>query len=199
MHEAKERASPFEMRHLFATILIFSTPVDCLSLYQRYLPDMAADHLHRAGLEEVDDRIENLVLIAIQRRLDTEGLRLDEDFGLKAAVPPMESMGAVIDEEHRHLEELRDEERVDAHTAQVNSLNPDQRRIFDQVMDSVVNQRAQMFALNACGGSGKTYLINTLLDAVRSRNKIALATATSGIAATLLHGGRTMHSRFKVS
>ena len=56
----------------------------------------------------------------------------------------------------------------------------------------------KIFCLNACGGSGKTYLINLLLMTVRASGAIALATATSGIAATLLQGGRTAHSTFKV-
>ncbi|UYV69316.1 hypothetical protein LAZ67_6003233 [Cordylochernes scorpioides] len=44
----------------------------------------------------------------------------------------------------------------------------------------------------------KTFLINLLLTKVRSTGDIALSTASSGIAATLLHGGRTAHSTFKL-
>jgi hypothetical protein len=33
---------------------------------------------------------------------------------------------------------------------------------------------------------------------MRSQNKIVVATATSGIAASILSGGRTVHSRFKI-
>lgn len=40
--------------------------------------------------------------------------------------------------------------------------------------------------------------MNLLLAKIRSENKIALAVASSGIAATLLTGGRTVHSSFKV-
>jgi ATP-dependent DNA helicase PIF1 len=56
-----------------------------------------------------------------------------------------------------------------------------------------------MFFLDGPGGSGKTYLYNILLAKVRSQGKIALAVASSGIAAMLLAGGRTAHSRFKIS
>ena len=42
----------------------------------------------------------------------------------------------------------------------------------------------------------KTFLYEALLHHVRGQNKIALACAWSGIAATLLVGGRTCHSRF---
>ncbi len=49
-----------------------------------------------------------------------------------------------------------------------------------------------------CFFSGKTYLLNAILRKVRSWGKVALATAFSGIAATLLDNGRTLHSRFKL-
>ncbi|XP_049406441.1 uncharacterized protein LOC125870140 [Solanum stenotomum] len=48
------------------------------------------------------------------------------------------------------------------------------------------------------GGSGKTFLYRALLATVRSKGFIALATATSGVAASILPGGRTTHSRFKI-
>ena len=52
--------------------------------------------------------------------------------------------------------------------------------------------------MDAPGGTGKTFLINLILAKLQSEGKIALATASSGIAATLLTGGRTLHSTFKI-
>lgn len=65
-------------------------------------------------------------------------------------------------------------------------------------MASVQNSSGHIIGLDAPGGTGKTFSLSTLLAAVRSESKVALATATSGIAATLLPNGRTLHSRFKV-
>ena len=48
------------------------------------------------------------------------------------------------------------------------------------------------------GGTGKTYLFNSILEHVRRAGHIALAVATSGTAALLLDGGRTAHSTFKI-
>ena len=47
----------------------------------------------------------------------------------------------------------------------------------------------RLFFLNASGGYGKTFLIEALLSTVRSMGKIALAVASSGIAAELMEGG----------
>ena len=52
--------------------------------------------------------------------------------------------------------------------------------------------------VSAPGCTGKTFLLATILSKIRSRGEIAIATAASGIAATLLAGGKTVHSMFKV-
>ena len=54
------------------------------------------------------------------------------------------------------------------------------------------------FFIDGPGGTGKTFLYDTLLAHVRGNGGIALAVASSGIAALLLEGGRTAHSRFKI-
>ncbi len=52
--------------------------------------------------------------------------------------------------------------------------------------------------IDAPGGTGKTFLLNTILAYNRKDLHIALATASSGIAATLLKLETTAHSRFKL-
>lgn len=77
-------------------------------------------------------------------------------------------------------------------------LNSDQKTVYDAVMTSINNYEGKTFFLDAPGGTGKTFLINLLLAKIRTDRKIALAVASSGIAATLLEGGRTAHSTFKI-
>ena len=80
------------------------------------------------------------------------------------------------------------------------SLNTDQQNTFSMIMKAVEDESHQerMLFLNAPGGCGKTFLIETLLSTVRGMGKIALAVASSGIAAELLEGGHTAHSWFKI-
>ncbi|UYV74337.1 hypothetical protein LAZ67_11003112 [Cordylochernes scorpioides] len=54
------------------------------------------------------------------------------------------------------------------------------------------------FFLDAPGGTGKTFIINLLLAKLRLEGLVVCAAASSGIAATLLDGGRTAHSLFKL-
>ncbi|XP_062206065.1 uncharacterized protein LOC133907870 isoform X5 [Phragmites australis] len=48
------------------------------------------------------------------------------------------------------------------------------------------------------GGTGKTFLWNSIIYKLRSETKIILPVATSAVAALLLAGGRTSHSRFQI-
>lgn len=65
-------------------------------------------------------------------------------------------------------------------------------------MEAVNNEQGGMYFLDAPGGTGKTFLLQLILATVRMDNKIVLALASSGIAATLLDGGRTAHSALKL-
>ncbi|CAB3250348.1 unnamed protein product [Arctia plantaginis] len=77
-------------------------------------------------------------------------------------------------------------------------LTGEQKNIYDRIMLAVAAEQGGFFFLDAPGGTGKTFLISLILAKIRSQQKIALAVASSGIAATLLDGGRTAHSTFKL-
>lgn len=76
--------------------------------------------------------------------------------------------------------------------------NDEQLHVYESVMVKINGNEGGIYFLDAPGGTGKTFLLNLLLSEVRSQNKIALAVASSGIASTLLEGGRTAHSMFKL-
>ena len=78
------------------------------------------------------------------------------------------------------------------------NFNPEQKEAFDKVMESANNNRGKLFFLLSAGGGGKTHISNTIAAAIRSQGKVALCVASSAIAALLLDGGRTAHSRFKI-
>ena len=80
----------------------------------------------------------------------------------------------------------------------IQSLNEKQRIAFNEIIDKVDRKKSGAFFIDGPGGTGKTYLYRALLAKIRSRGEIALATATTGIAASLLPGGRTAHSKFKI-
>ena len=78
------------------------------------------------------------------------------------------------------------------------TLNPAQRSSFDAIVNAVETQSGQTFFLHGPGGTGKTYVYNTLCYFLRGQGRIVLCVASSGIASLLLIGGRTSHSTFKI-
>ena len=56
----------------------------------------------------------------------------------------------------------------------------------------------KVFNINAPVGCGKTILINAILAYARGQGNKCISVASSGIAATLLNGGRTTHSIFGI-
>jgi len=100
------------------------------------------------------------------------------------------------------------------------SMNCDQRVVFDKVRvavqtniseervvhmdiggdveDMYCDDEGRCFFIDALGGSGKTFLCNSILSYVRSLGKVAVAVSTSGISAILLKDGSTAHSRLKI-
>ncbi|XP_076944804.1 uncharacterized protein LOC143615592 [Bidens hawaiensis] len=71
------------------------------------------------------------------------------------------------------------------------SLTDEQRDVYNQ-------KRGGIFFVYVYGGTGKTFLWKTLLASIRSKRKIVLNVASSGIASLLLEGGRTAHYRFLI-
>nr|XP_009794570.1 PREDICTED: uncharacterized protein LOC104241324 [Nicotiana sylvestris] len=76
-------------------------------------------------------------------------------------------------------------------------LNDDQRKAYDIILDRIFKNKCGAFFIDGPGGTGKTFLYRALLATVRSKGFVALATATSGVAASILSDGRTAHSHFK--
>ena len=82
------------------------------------------------------------------------------------------------------------------------TLNADQQIAFDAVKSmiddpSAIDSKNVVF-VDGPAGTGKTFLYRKVLHYVRMTGRIALAVAFSGIAALLLPGGRTAHSRFRL-
>ncbi|GFV46634.1 ATP-dependent DNA helicase [Trichonephila clavipes] len=74
----------------------------------------------------------------------------------------------------------------------------EQRTAYDTIINAIAKKSCGLYFLDAPGGTGKIFLISIILVTIRSQNNIALTIASSGIAATLLDGGRTAHSALKL-
>ena len=99
----------------------------------------------------------------------------------------------IYDETAYNKDELKEQ-----HKTLYGSLTSEQKGIYSTVMDKVDKNNGGMFFVYGYGGTGKTYLYKTMSAFLRSKGDIVLNVASSGIAALLLEGGRTAHSRFAI-
>ena len=90
------------------------------------------------------------------------------------------------------------EEQTHLANEQIPRLNEEQQKAFDEIVDAVNTKSGQIFFLHGPGGTGKTYIYNTLCYFLCGQHKILICVTSSGIAALLIIGGRTSHSCFKI-
>jgi hypothetical protein len=76
-------------------------------------------------------------------------------------------------------------------------LNEQQLYAFNTIVHTVLSNISGFFFLSGYGGTGKTFLWNTIVTHLRAQKRIVFV-ASSGVASLLLSGGRTTHSRFKI-
>uniref|UniRef100_A0A671VV85 ATP-dependent DNA helicase n=1 Tax=Sparus aurata TaxID=8175 RepID=A0A671VV85_SPAAU len=136
-----------------------------------------------------------LLLLDLKDQVERHGFTLNGHFGLNEPNPLHDHNQTPriiqLEIEHNMEEVLANITRTE------NRLNHKQQTVIKTVMESVVKGLGKMIALDASGGTGKTFISCHILDKVRAEGKVALATAASGIAATLLPKGTTFHSRTK--
>lgn len=199
--DASLAASPYQIRILFAIIISTCGPSKPLELWEKYKNAMTDDILYQArnataspGLEYSPEMynqaliyIEDICLVMVNKTLNTLGMTSPNR--------------AVMDAVNR---EIQREQNYDANALNtfvqhnLPNLNKQQKHVYDTIMKTDHAGTGAIYFLDAPGGTGKTYLISIILAKIRSVGNIALAIASSGIAATLLDGGRTAHSALKL-
>ncbi|XP_055961830.1 uncharacterized protein LOC126681473 [Mercurialis annua] len=195
-------ATSKQLRRLFIILLVFcevGDPNKLFNMFWKHFSDDIEYNLRRDfGLPNLfitDDRLKNLVLIDLERLINRNGYSLS-DYNL-----PMPNESVMHDSTNRLLvEELSFDllEMKTKHDKMLTTLNHEQKNIYDAVVSSVYLGLGNQFFIYGHGGTGKTYLYETIIYRFRSEGKIVLVVASSGISALLLPGGRTAHSRFKI-
>ena len=181
-----------KMRQLFIILLMFCEVSNPLELFELHYLSMCEDFPESQC--ELDRR--SWVLLQLQKYLHAfEKSLVDFGFTLPTEMHSVnQDCNYRFDEERVRRTQLNQSE-ISRSVAQLNS---EQRVFFDTVVGSLIpDSQCRCFFLDAPGGTGKTFTLNVLLATIRSNGNNAIAVATSGIAAALLDGGRTFHSKLK--
>ncbi|XP_058189501.1 uncharacterized protein LOC131307104 [Rhododendron vialii] len=191
MQEACTYRMPMSLRQLFCTILVYCTPVNPAELLFKFEDDMMEDYISVQKFTKETARQQ--LLAALNSELQSMGKTL-HDYQLSYLLTPSANDESIC-------RELQDEMNLHISEEDIQSsalLNTEQTIAYNQILDAVFSNKSQCFFIDGPGGTGKTFLYRAILAAVRSQRKIALATASSGVVASILPNGRTAHSRFKI-
>ena len=195
-----------QIRELYVVILMFCHPSNPRGLFDEFWQTWTDDYElkgRRRGTPLDENQLKTMVLLDLELRLQSFEKEL-ASFGLPqpspedlARVENITSTDPVVirEEKDYHVDDLR---AAVEETAE--KFTEEQAAVFETVMAAVREGRPLCAFIDARGGCGKTFIINAILAAVRSLETggcVALAMATTGIAANLLDLGRTFHSRLK--
>ncbi|KAM0931492.1 hypothetical protein ACQ4PT_000481 [Festuca glaucescens] len=198
--EAIVWATPFQLRHLFMTVLLYCEVINGNTLFDRFWSSMAEDISYKittslGGYVAPDVYIQDELLKELSIMFAKNGSSL-ASFNISPRCLPANRVAynrLIAEETQYDLEELQ--VQGEAMRAQLNS---GQRIVFSQIMHSVDTQTPKVYFVSGNGGTGKTFLWNCVVTVLRSERRVVLAVASSGVASLLLPNGRTAHSRFRI-
>ncbi|XP_057734424.1 uncharacterized protein LOC130949818 [Arachis stenosperma] len=201
--EASTWASANYVRDLFVMLLI-SNNIACPDfVLERCYKELSEDILfeqrrihHVQDLHLSDEHIMNLTLAKIEDKMQANGRSLKEFPAMP--YPSLDLFHGL--EDRLLLDEVNFDRSLlkQQYMQSLKTMTDEQRSAFDTIVDSVNNDRGGFFFLYGYGGTGKTFIWNTLSAYLRCGGNIVLNVASSGIASLLLPNGRTAHSRFKI-
>jgi hypothetical protein len=199
MRDAALYQMPKQLRTLFVVICVHCDPPNRSALFEEFLDDMSEDIKRRLTQLAVHLRdparvIRSLCLTELQKifrsnrkSLEHFNLETPQEIDIDFSEPAYDRIT-----EAQIGESMRDQ------------LNGDQFSIFDEIVTAVFesshddSNQSRIFFIDAPGGTGKTFLIETLMHFLRGMGKCVVAVASTGIASQLLPGGKTAHSQFGI-
>lgn len=200
LQEAATMQTGRQLRSLFATLLIFCSPTKPEDLWSEFRQHICDDLCHRLVSQgrqnPTEDEVYDYGLYLLDKELQVHSRHLDEFNAM-----PLPRYNWEFHVENHYIQEQLDYDRAherEQADARIPLFNDEQRQAFDKIQDSALHQLGNLYFLNGPGGTGKTFVYNTICHAARSEGWIVLCVASSGIAALLLKGGRTAHSMFKI-
>lgn len=209
MIEVTETAMPRQCRLLFATFLSTEPRRDSKDLWTRFRSKLCEDYMKKCQLtlaDEVPAAIENYALLKIDQFLGGQNCSV-VDFGL--APEPLnyqqveEAYNQISGGRLRQKQLRRINESKDFVLRYEGLLDKSQLAVYKRLLPLIgspptFKDGKKLFFIDSPAGSGKTFVLNILINKAHTMGKNVLVCSSSGIAASLLCTGRTAHTTFRI-
>ncbi|OWZ04998.1 Helitron helicase [Phytophthora megakarya] len=206
--EAVSFKMPYALRQRFGTILVYSLPDHASALWDRFKKDFSEDYYKSIAERDRQNNIERHEEVRL-RMAEYKRLKWVAEFcyGMERRWTYMAFLSSEVEREGTGPRDVvaneiaaYEPEDLARTTALADQMNENQKEVFDQVIEAVNHpvDGQKLFFVDGPGGTGKSFLLEQMLAHVRLQKKVTIAVASSGIAATLLTGGHTAHSTFRI-
>ncbi|PLW53762.1 hypothetical protein PCANC_04447 [Puccinia coronata f. sp. avenae] len=202
LEEAALFKTGYELRLLFAIILVHSPPAAPPVLLHKHFKNLSDDINFKLqntyGVRyPTKEQTEALTYQLLQIHVKEMGKSLDQ-----VGLSPPPHVHTTLKKFFRNDQDMEDAQVVTARVeSNLDAFNSEQSYIFKEILRALagdLNSRSKMFYIDGPGGTGKTFLLNTLIDHT-SLSAVGLSVvASTGVAALLLRFGQTAHSAFKI-
>jgi hypothetical protein len=190
------------LRNLFCLILMHCQPSRPNVLWNDFKTQLCEDlprrlqHIIGNDADPAAEQIFDYGLFLIDEELRAHGLSLDNFPSMPRNQQPWNNpfQNPWLNEQLNY----HPDNELHLFEQNARSFNTDQRLAFDHIYTSVCNDEGNTFFLHGPGGTGKTFVYETLCHRIRANSWIVLCVASSGIASLLLPGGHTAHSTFSI-
>jgi hypothetical protein len=192
MREVLDIEHPVRCRHIFADLLMNVTIPNPMHLWDILKERLSQDFQHKFNNRPGSASTCNQhALWCINQFMSLHGKSL-QNFGF-----PMSAIcrSPLLNDEcaHQQGQVICTESCVFCDKEEL-SLNPEQLLFFEAIKQSSAESKCNHFILQAPGGTGKTHTMNTIIKYLVNAGKKVAVTSSTGISATALIGGRTVHS-----
>ncbi len=176
------------MRREFANLLVHRSCQNASQLFQVFAAELCT-----GGVVNPDSCME--ALWAIEDEMSTHGRSLQEpDFGFRLSERAASQLPAPCFRKH-----VFSPEECESHMDDILPKFSDEQREAQAVLLAAIgNEGSNVISIIAGAGCGKSLFVSGLTWQLRSQGKIVVNVAASALAATLLPGGTTAHSSFRI-
>lgn len=202
LREAASWMTGRHLRELFAMIIVHNSPSDPNSLWNNHkeaLTDDCEYHLIESGYAESVSSDEILAWGLYQIRLVIEQMGGTwtayhfQGYNENCVSSIVEKLDIGAGKAKAKRKQYQD--FVDKHLQQ---LNVEQSNVFSTISSVLFTEDQKLLYLDGPGGTGKTFLLNMILNHFEANGQHMVAVASSGVAAQLLLNGQTAHYAFKI-